>query len=204
MVDNKENTEDKIIDAAIVIFVDKGYDGSRMQEIADKAGINKALLHYYFRSKDKLFSRVFAHVFAEIIEALAVILDNSQTMEQLITDFVNVYIDFLKKKPYVPIFVLHEMHRNPEMIVNLVKSKGVNKNALIKLLIKEGERDDIRNFNPIHIFINLMSMSIFPFVGAPLIKGFLFDGNDYLYDNFIDERKEHIVDFVKAAILKSN
>lgn len=203
MVSEKENTEEKIINAAINVFVRKGRDGSRMQEIADEAGINKALLHYYFRSKDKLFNKVFTNVFSQIIGSVAGVVENSKSFDELIYSFVSVYVDFLRDNPHVPIFVLHELHRDPEMIIDLVKSKGINKELLLRLFDLAETNVEIRDFNPLHIFVNILSMSVFPFVAKPILEGFIFDGDKQAYDDFIDERKEHIVSFVKAAIIKN-
>jgi AcrR family transcriptional regulator len=203
MVSEKENTEEKIINAAINVFVRKGYDGSRMQEIADEAGINKSLLHYYFRSKDKLFEKVFTDIFSKIMDSLVGVVENSKTLDQLLTSFVSVYVDFLKNNSHVPIFILHELHRNPEMIVDLIKSKGINKDLLIGLFELDEIEFELQDFDPLHIFVNILSMSVFPFVAAPLLKGFIFSGKIEDYDKFIDERKEHIVNFVKAAIIKN-
>ncbi|HEX2898201.1 MAG TPA: helix-turn-helix domain-containing protein, partial [Bacteroidia bacterium] len=63
LVSEKENTEFRILEAARHIFQQKGFDGARMQEIADTAQINKGLLHYYFKSKDALFHKVFGIAF---------------------------------------------------------------------------------------------------------------------------------------------
>jgi len=199
---NNENTEIKIIEAAKEVFVHKGYDGARMQEIADKAEINKALLHYYFRSKTKLFEKVFNNIFKEIVTGVAASIENSKNIEELIENFVNVYFEELKKKPYIPQFVLHEINRNPEMIVDLIKSNGVDKQKFIGVILKEGNRKDLRPFNPIQILVNVLSMTIFPFVASGIIKGFIFDGDEDAFDTFINERKSHIVEFVQAAIFK--
>lgn len=204
MVSEKENTEEKIINAAINVFVRKGRDGSRMQEIADEAGINKALLHYYFRSKDKLFNKVFTNVFSQIMGSLAGVVENSKTFDELIFSFVSVYVDFLRDNPHVPIFVLHELHRDPEMIIDLVKSRGINKNLLIQLFDLTETNVEIKDFDPLHIFVNILSMSVFPFVAKPILEGFIFDGNNDDYNLFIGERKEHIVRFVKSAIFINN
>ncbi|PLX02878.1 MAG: TetR/AcrR family transcriptional regulator [Marinilabiliales bacterium] len=199
---NNENTEIKIIEAAKEVFVHKGYDGARMQEIADKAEINKALLHYYFRSKTKLFEKVFNNIFKEIVTGVAASIENSKNIEELIENFVNVYFEELKKKPYIPQFVLHEINRNPEMIVDLIKSNGVDKQKFIGVILKEGNRKDLRPFNPIQILVNVLSMTIFPFVASGIIKGFIFDGDEDAFDTFINERKSHIVEFVQVAIFK--
>jgi len=66
----EQNTEDRIVDAAKTVFINKGMDGARMQEIANEAGINKALLHYYFRTKNKLFEKVFSLVFGDVLHVV--------------------------------------------------------------------------------------------------------------------------------------
>lgn len=203
MVNKKTNTEQRIVEAAKEVFILKGYDGARMQEIADAATINKALLHYYFRSKDKLFKRVFHEVFSGAFSSIAEVLESVNTIEELVESFVTYYITMLKSKPYLPNFILHELNRNPSMVVDLMKSSGMNKSSLIQLFIRESERDDIRSFNPIHIIVNVLALSIFPFVAAPIIKGFIFDGNKDEFDNFIDERTQHITSFINAAIFKN-
>ena len=204
MVKEKENTEQRIVEAAKEVFILKGYDGARMQEIADYAKINKALLHYYYRSKDKLFERVFYEVFSEAFFSVAQVLEDANTLEELIEFFVSHYVAMLKRQPYLPNFILHELNRNPSMVVDLIKSSGMNKTRLIQLYVRESERDDIRTFNPIHIIVNVLALSIFPFVASPIIKGFIFDGNEGEFDNFIDERTEHIISFIHAAVFKNN
>ncbi len=203
MVKKKTNTEQRIVDAAKEVFILKGHDGARMQEIADTASINKALLHYYFRSKDKLFERVFHEVFSEAFSSIAEVIGRANTIEELIEYFVSYYVAMLKSKPYLPNFILHELNRNPFMVVDLIKDSGMDKSFLIQLLVKESNRKDIRDFNPVHIMVNILSLSIFPFVAAPIIKGFIFDGNKVEFDNFIDERTQHITSFINAAIFKN-
>lgn len=199
---NNENTEIKIIEAAKEVFVHKGYDGARMQEIADKAGINKALLHYYFRSKTKLFDKVFNAVFTDLVTRLYSIVGASNSIEEFINNFVTLYFDELKSKPYIPQFVLHEINRDPSVIVNLIKSSGLDKRKIIALINKESQRDDINHFDPVQLMVNVISLTIFPFVASGILVGFIFDGDQEAFDNFIDQRKQHILEFVKTAIFK--
>ena len=108
----KQNTEDKIVEAAKTVFIQKGMDGARMQQIADEAGINKALLHYYFRTKNKLFEKIFSLVFRDIFEVLEMAVMKELSFEQFLEQFVTEYINLLKRKPYIPQFVIHEINRN--------------------------------------------------------------------------------------------
>ena len=199
---NNENTEIKIIEAAKEVFVHKGFEGARMQEIADTAGINKALLHYYFRSKSKLFDKVFHSVFADLVAKLYKTVGISNTIEEFIESFVSLYFEELKSKQYIPQFVLHEINRDHSVIVNLIKSRGLDKQKIIALIHKESQREDIKQFDPVQVMVTVISMTIFPFVASGILVGFIFDGDQASFDNFIDERKQHILEFVNAAIFK--
>ena len=108
-----ETTEIQILNAAKTVFQQKGMDGSRMQEIADEAGINKAMLHYYYRSKQILFEAVFNHAFALLAPQLNKILNDDSSIEEKIRNFTSNYISFVNKHPYLPNFVIQEINRNP-------------------------------------------------------------------------------------------
>ena len=84
----EKNTEDKIVSAAKKVFITKGMDGARMQEIADEAGINKALLHYYFRTKNKLFDKVFSIIFRDVLDVLEQAVYNELSFEQFVEQFI--------------------------------------------------------------------------------------------------------------------
>src|SRR6478735_10691909 len=93
------STEEKILNAAKKVFLTKGMDGARMQDIADKAGINKALLHYYFRSKDKLFERIFIEEAQKFMPRVTHIMLSEMTLFEKIEKFVGEYIDTLIQNP---------------------------------------------------------------------------------------------------------
>jgi len=195
-----ENTELKIIDAARKVFILKGMDGARMQEIADEAGINKALLHYYFRSKTKLFDRVFMEIFDEIAEVISKIVDESDNLEELIENFVENYISLVRSKPFVPDFVLHELNRNPQIIVRQIQLKGINLFKFMQIIDEAVQQKTIRMVNPIHLIVNILALTIFPFVAKPIIQGFMFGGDEDLYEQFIDQRSEQVISFIKASL----
>ncbi|MFK5974290.1 MAG: TetR/AcrR family transcriptional regulator, partial [Flavobacteriaceae bacterium] len=110
------NTENRILTAAKNVFQRKGMDGSRMQEIANEAGINKAMLHYYYRSKQLLFEAVFKNAFSLLAPQLNAILNDDSSIEEKIKNFTHNYITFILKHPYLPNFIIQELNRNPEFI----------------------------------------------------------------------------------------
>src|ERR1700751_5008479 len=109
-----EDTQERILAAAKNIFLTKGMAGARMQDIADEAGINKAMLHYYFRSKEKLFEGIFSELSQQFFPKLVLIFESEESIFRKIEMFVSEYIDQMSRTPYLPIFVLNEINRQPE------------------------------------------------------------------------------------------
>ncbi len=99
-----EPAEQRILSAAKKVFINKGMTGARMQDIADAAGINKALLHYYFRSKEKLFETIFKEAVQGFLPRVNQIFESNKTIFEKIEMFCKEYIDQIRKTPYLPIF----------------------------------------------------------------------------------------------------
>ncbi len=197
----EKSTEDKIINAARKVFIAKGMDGTRMQEIADVAGINKALLHYYYRTKTKLFERVFTHAFKEVFVVLERAVSNEMDFERFLEKFISQYIKLLKSKSYIPQFVIHELNRNPDLIVKQLQDKSFIKEKLFQLVDQAIEDKVIRPVPPVHLITNILALCIFPFVARPIITGFAMDGDKKKFKTYIDERPEQVIAFVKHAVL---
>ena len=122
MTENEKLTEEKIFEAATEVFVEKGMDGARMQDIANQAGINKALLHYYYRTKEKLFTAVFEMIARKIFKKFAPVFDENLSLEDKIRFFFKEHITFLQENPRLPGFILNEVNRHPERIKKLLAS----------------------------------------------------------------------------------
>jgi hypothetical protein len=106
----------------------------------------------------------------------------------------------LIKNPHLPIFVLHELHRNPDIIIHILKNYGVNPDMIIKQIEKGIKDKSIRNIEPRHLIVNILSMCIFPFAAKPMLEGFLFKKNKKAYEKFISERKEQVTKFIINSI----
>ncbi|NVO01462.1 MAG: TetR/AcrR family transcriptional regulator [Bacteroidetes bacterium] len=193
-------TEENILEAAKKVFHKKGFDGARMQEIADEAGINKSLLHYYFRSKEKLFEAIFQDAFKQFLPKIGEALISNKSLFEIITLFVNAYIEMLIKNPYLPVFVVNEINRNPDKIIDIIKNSGVNPIKLESIILSEIEKGTIININPKHLIINILSMCVFPILTRPIITGFLFNNDTALVQEFIEERKSQVTSFVINSI----
>lgn len=186
----EKNTEEKILLAAFEEFRAEGYSGARMRSIAEKAKINKGLLHYYFKTKDKLFEKIFSFAVQQIQSNLREIFQLEISVSEKLEKVIDIYFETMKSNPELPRFVINEINKNPKKFLN----KNVNpltKTAVsefIETLQLELDNKKIKNIKAEQIMINLFSMVIFPFVGKPIIQiMFNFDENDF--DNAINERK---------------
>jgi TetR/AcrR family transcriptional regulator len=197
------STEERILNAAKKIFSRKGLDGARMQEIADEAGINKALLHYYFRSKEKLFEAVFGDIFQTFFpKAMSIMANPDISLINKVKQFVNIYISLIQENPYILGFVTHELTRGgADKIVVLFKESGINPEIFFQQVQKEIEKGTIIPINPVHLIVNMISMCLFPFIARPILSGFItMDKIDY--DAFLEERKVEVPKFIINSILK--
>jgi AcrR family transcriptional regulator len=175
-------------------------DGARMQEIADKANINKAMLHYYYRSKQLLFEAVFKNAFSLLAPQLNTILNDDSSIEDKIRNFTSNYITFVIKHPYLPNFIIQELNRNPDFITNLKTNIGFpNLEKFTKQVQNEVEQGIIRPLSAEQLFINILSLNIFPFVAKPLIIAFT-STNNTTYKQLMEERKSEVANFIINAI----
>lgn len=200
-METASNTEQLIIAAAKKIFFQKGLSGARMQDIADEAGINKAMLHYYYRSKDKLFDMVFQSAMGEMMVDIKAILEKDASLQEKLSVIVNSYITVIAKNPYLPLFILHEVNQNPERMVKQLT--GVPNFPEIHPFLKDiqtaAKKGLIRKTDPLQLLISVLSMCIFPFVAKPMLKG-IFHMDEKEFEQFIEARRFFIVDFVMAAL----
>ena len=200
MSEQELSTEKTILEAAKKVFLDKGFDGARMQEIADEAGINKALLHYYFRSKDKLFDAIFEEAFKQFLPNISEIMVSDRPIEEKVRAFVSNYIDMLLKNPYIPVFVVRELQRKPDTIVEILKKSKINPIQVAVILKQQTEDGQIIDISLPHLIVNMIGLCVFPFIGRPIIEGFLFNNNTEAYNAFLLERKTLVADFILNAI----
>jgi TetR/AcrR family transcriptional regulator len=197
--DKITTTEADILNAAKNIFQHKGMEGARMQEIANEAGINKAMLHYYYKSKQLLFDAVFKSAFSTLAPQLNEIINADNSLFDKIRNFTQNYISFIVKHPYLPNFIIQELNRNPEFVEKLFSEKMPNIDKFRKQIENDVKDGLIKPIKAEQLFINILALNVFPFVGAPLIKGFLnLDDDDFL--KLMHERKTEVSNFIINAI----
>jgi TetR/AcrR family transcriptional regulator len=195
-------TEEKIFNAARIVFQKKGFAGARMQEIADEAGINKAMLHYCFKSKQLLFEAVFMNAFSQLAPQINEIFNSQETVFDKISKFTHSYISFVIQNPYLPQFIIQEMNNNPEFVMSFLNHENrPNPSLLIQQIEKEMEAGIIRPINPKQLLLDIFSMTIFPFAAQMMVKGMI-QISDAEFNQMMEERKTSIAEQIINSIKK--
>ncbi len=201
METKKDSTEEKILEAAKNVFVTKGMEGARMQEIADEAGINKALLHYYFRSKERLFEAIFGGIIKFAFPKITQIVQSDAGIVVKIEQFVDAYLEILLKHPFIPGFIMKELGRDPSSLFKMITKFGLNPQIIFTQIEEAMDRGEIIRMSPHHLAINLVSMCVFPFAARPVISFLIFKDNDAELEVFYQERARVIKQFIVNAIV---
>ncbi len=203
-------TEQKILAAAREEFCERGLDGGRMQAIADRAGVNKALLHYYFRSKEKLFEIIISDLVTTIWDRIRRELETTVTpadARAVISTLISAYINTFAQNPEYPLVLIHQLlHRDknvPLILKQVVTSLGDGPARLIMLLNSEIRAGRVRNIDPVHFIMNVMGMIMVSFFSQPaseIIKRV--SGLSITYDDdFYESRIQAITDMICQGIL---
>ncbi|MFH0735543.1 MAG: TetR/AcrR family transcriptional regulator [bacterium] len=192
----KNDTEQIILNAARVIFKRKGFAGARMQEIADEAKINKAMLHYYYTSKELLFSKVFHEVIDEFLRFTVKLLDDKIDWKLKIKVAVCSFTDFFINQQDILPFVINEIHQNQTLFEKqLSADKLIAKTNFFIQINEAAKNKEIKNVDPIQILVDMMSLVSFPLLAKPMIQS-ISGYNDDVFKNFIEYRKELIVEMI--------
>jgi TetR/AcrR family transcriptional regulator len=197
-----DSTEDRILAAARKIFISKGMAGARMQDIADEAGINKALLHYYFRNKEQLFENIFIKLTQGFWEQITMIFESDIPLFDKIHHFCEVYIEKVIQNPYIPLFVLYEMNQRPAGFVKkMFHNKPPKPAKLMEQIQAEIKAGNINPVNPKQLIMNMISMCILPFMAKPMFMTVMnVDDKEFL--DLMNQRKSEVPRFIIEAIKK--
>jgi len=201
-------TEKRILDAARAVFIRRGTAGARMQEIAAEAGVNQALLHYYFRSKERLSGAVFQQMASRLFPALIQTLGGDDSVEEKVGAVIALYLDNLSRNPFLPGYLLSELHHHPERLPQfLAAATGTHPaKELARAFGKLGDQieQSVRagRMRPISVeqFVaNIVSLCVFPFAARPMLA-MVFGMNDLDFASFIERRKTELPEFFRNAL----
>ena len=195
------NSEERIKAAARKVFHQKGYAGTRTRDIAEEAGINHAMVNYYFRSKEKLFQIVMIETMTYFFQGISAILNEETTsLEQKIEQVVAKYIDLLLEEPELPTFVFNEVRTNPEpFIENSPIYKALQNSVLARQYAEAVARGEVSEPNLLQMVLNVISLVIFPFITQPILIVLNKMDNEQ-YKTLMLERKKLIPQWIKAML----
>jgi len=202
------DTEQRILDAAHAVFLRRGTAGARMQEIADEAGVNKALLHYYFRNKNRLSEAVFQRVGLRLLPPVIAILGSDAEIEEKVARVVAIELEQLARSPFVPAYIISEINQHPDRVRQFVKTMtGLEVDGVIphvrekldKQLKARVRAGTLRPISAEQFVINLLSLCVFPFAARPMLAAAL-QIDDRGFQRFIEQRKTELPAFFLNAL----
>jgi len=195
-----QNTEQILLKAAEKLFIEKGFDGAKMTEIARLAGVNHALLHYYFRTKENLFNRVFEQIATELVGFFNIAFEGEAPFFEKLKRAIELHFDGLVERIDLPLFVFREVIQKKErkayfieQIFPTAKRILARMHSDIKREVKKGT---IRPVKAQNLLLNIAALNVFSFIGAEI----LFDVKDEKMSgtlkSFLDDRKQNNVNTI--------
>lgn len=201
-----EQTEDLIRQKAKVLFFQKGVLNATTQEIADEAGVNRALIHYYFRSREQLLDTLMEEIVSEKKSRVRPILTSNLPFREKISAYIENILDHGMRYPYIENFIISEIARNPEKVKMLCFKDKLRSSELIKdQLNEEIEKGTIAPISPEHFMLNLSAMCNYPLLAKDIFKN-IHGMSDAAYGKFLQERRDVIFHtlFKDEALTKKN
>lgn len=203
---SETDNEQLILQAAEEEFLEKGFDGAKTTSIAQKAGVTHAMLHYYYRTKEKLFELVFRNKVKLIANSFKHILDEDKSFEETISDFIRAHFEFIKKNPRLVNFVYNEIYKNKEnrdilyrTVFPFIQEVIGKVNTLVET---EKQKGTIRSISPLQLILNILSLNIMTFIAYPVMIQYVENSSEELYEQMLKEREESNVEFILNSIKK--
>ncbi len=189
-------SREKILNAARDVFIDRGKDGARVDNIAHLAGVNKAMIYYYFSSKDQLYYQVLKSTFLQIMTQIWGALELEGPPTERLTEMVNAYHEFLQANKDLPKMILREIADGApvlkQVIAEVIESDHKSIHYRFKKTLDQGQQENsFRDVSSWHTLLNLLGMIIFPFFASPLLEAKL--GSE-LNDTFWQDRPQAVLD----------
>ncbi|MFN8358188.1 MAG: TetR family transcriptional regulator [Spirosomataceae bacterium] len=200
MPEINQDTEAKIKEAAKRVFVQKGFDGAKVRDIAEAAGVNIALMNYYFRSKEQLFEKIYFEELVNFFGRIVMVLNQPTPFEVKVWQLADKYIDFLLENPQLPTFILAEFQRRDGAIFKKLNVGEVLRQSFFAQQLKqEIELGNFRKIEPLQVIVTLLGNIVFPFVAKPMIQ-FIGDLDDTSFQAFVQERKQIVPELVMTFL----
>jgi AcrR family transcriptional regulator len=194
------NSEQNILKAAEKLFLEKGYEGVRTTEIAKAAGVNHALLHYYFRTKENLFNQIFEQKASQLLGFLVDAFNRNLPFFEKLKLGIESHFHFLSQTPELPLFVLREIVQNKDRKNFIIqKALPIGREIIKKMTIaihEEVKKGTIRTINAQDLLLNIASLNVFAFVAAQAFYDLKTDREKEDYKRFLNDRKKNNVEII--------
>ncbi len=190
----------KIKEAARRVFLAQGYEGTKMRQIAEAAGVNLAMINYYFRSKEQLFKSIYAETFAQFVGQMAQMINEPTPLEVKIWKIVDRYTDFIMDNPLIPSFILSEQQANNGAFFKEINARGLIENSVLKKqLLEEAEKGNIRAIEPLQVIMTILGNIVFPVVARPVVS-YVGGLDDDGFQEFMKTRKQIVPEMIIAYL----
>lgn len=200
MPNEKLDAETKIKEAARRVFLAHGYEGAKMRQIAEVAGVNLAMINYYFRTKEQLFQSIYGETFAQFVGQMGILINEPTPLEVKIWIIVDRYTDFIVANPLIPSFILFEQQANDGAFFKKINARGLIENSVFKKqLVEEAELGNIRAIEPLQLIITMLGNIVFPVVARPVVS-YVGSLDDDGFEKFMQERKQIVPEMIMAYL----
>ena len=198
----QDNIEARIVEAAEQLFVEKGFEETSMSDIAAEAGINRTALHYYFRTKDKMFQAVFGDIIQEFLPRMQVIFLEDKPLMEKINRVIDTYFEIFRENPSLPKFILSEIQRDVDHLLAVGRKQHIDQylRAIEAVLLAEMQAGKIKQVPMQFILVTFFSQLTFPFLAKNLIIS-LFYETDEEYQAFLTEWKQVILKHMENLLI---
>jgi len=198
---NKKKAKERILESAKEVFFGSGFHGARMQDIADRAEINRAMLHYYYSDKETLFKDIFKEAAKSFFNQIKPLFESPLPLLGKIKDFIHRYIDLFIENEHLPGFILRELSADQDWLIDMIKGFKDQVNRFKESVVDAIRKNEIREVNPDQLFIDLISLCAHPFVAKSMLQTAM-SVSDEEYKKILIARKKEVSDFFIKALKK--
>lgn len=206
MDNQKQQTKQKILEAAETLFIEQGFKVTTTAQIAQKAGCNQALVHYYYQTKEKLFGCIWMDKVKFMLESLVNRNIQSNSVEELVVNIINVHWDFITHNMQLLPFVMRELLNNSDFVSDIVKREVYryiprilsSSNNILEKEIKEGKISPISSED---LIMTILSLDVFPFILNSIFQKDFNIPEDVMMEK-MEQRKLEVIKTVLARLKK--
>jgi len=206
-MEDSNNIENRIIEAAKTVFVREGYEATKMGDIATEAGISRTSLHYYFRTKELLFEAIFGQLMSTILPNVEIIMNQHSSILEKLPLIIDQYLAAIRRNPLFPIFVVSEMNRDPEHLYHAIMKHSSRIEPILRLqqqMMDEMEKGLIRKRPLVDTASTLLSLVVFPYLIRHTLTIVFLDRNQEAFEEFLNRRKELIKEIMYVLLIPEN